>query len=238
MKVGRNIIAMFAFVLVLALGYLVYRSHLLGTLFGPKYDEPTYEVVEQDGDFEIRNYSEYVVAEITVSAPFGQATNSAFMPLFAYITGSNRSQAKIDMTTPVLTAPSMEDNGSEKLSMTVPVLVSPQSNGSGPAGSGLAGDDIQSWTMGFVLPAGYTLDTAPVPTDGRIVIRSVQKHRVAAVRYSGSFTNEKAELHRAELEAWLAAKGFEHHGDWQLATYDPPFTIPWLRRNEVLVTLR
>jgi hypothetical protein len=238
MNIKRKAIPMFAVVLVLGLGYLVYRSHLLGTFFGPKYGEPNYEVVEQDGDYEIRNYTDYVVAEITMDAPFGQATNSAFMPLFAYITGANRSQAKIDMTTPVLTAPSDAGNGSEKISMTVPVLVAPQGNGSEASGGGLDGDGTQSWTMGFVLPAEYTLETAPVPTDGRIAIRGVQEHRVASVRYSGNFTNQKAEVHRAKLEAWLAAKGLAHHGDWQLATYDPPFTIPWLRRNEVLVTLQ
>ena len=71
-----------------------------------------------------------------------------------------------------------------------------------------------------------------------MTIRQVEQHEVASIRFSGRLSNEAAEQRRAQLEGWLQAEGLAHQGDWRIATYDPPFTIPWFRRNEVLVTLQ
>ena len=196
-------------------------------------NEPAYQVVLKDGDIEIREYRGYAIAEITVPARFGPATQRGFTPLFNYISGANRSQAKIDMTAPVLVEPA-----SEKIEMTAPVLVEPR-RPTGPADDqSLTGDEISAWSIAFVLPENYTAGNAPLPDDSRVTIRDVDQHRVAIIRFSGRFNERTAEARRVELAGWLAAQGLEHAADWRVAGYNPPFTLPAMRRNEVLVTLR
>jgi hypothetical protein len=108
------------------------------------------------------------------------------------------------------------------------VLVEPEAGGA-PAGGG--------WTVAFVLPEGMTPATAPVPTDPRVVIAELPARRVGVVRYSGFFTERKAEENAAALLAWLAERGERPAGAWSAAGYNPPWTLPPLRRNEVLVPL-
>ena len=224
-------------VLLLGSGMFFFRSLIFGSVFGSEYEEPSHEVVLKDGNIEIRKYEPYVVAEITIAGSFDRATRTSFNPLFNYISGSNRSRQNIDMTTPVLAEPSGRPDAVQ-LAMTIPVLVEPRASDEDRSGPGLAGDDIASWTMAFVLPAGYTAETAPLPANKSVVIRQVEGHEVASIRFNGRFSNHAAERRRVELEEWLQARGLEHRGDWRIATYDPPFTLPWFRRNEVLVSLR
>ena len=224
-------------VLLLGSGVFFFRSLIFGSVFGSEYEEPSHEVVLKDGNIEIRKYEPYVVAEITIAGSFDRATRTSFNPLFNYISGSNRSRQNIDMTTPVLAEPSGRPDAVQ-LAMTIPVLVEPRASDEDRGGPGLAGDDIGAWTMAFVLPAGYTAETAPLPANESVIIRQVEGHEVASIRFSGRFSNHAAERRRVELEEWLQARGLEHRGDWRIATYDPPFTLPWFRRNEVLVSLR
>lgn len=245
MVVKRSLAVALIFVLLLGSGMYFFRSFIFGSLFGSAYEEPAHEVILKDGNIEIRRYEPYVVAEVTVTGSFNRATQTSFNPLFRYISGSNRGREKIEMTTPVLVEPdgqaSVESSGaaeSVKLAMTIPVIVEPQASAESGSMPRLAGSEINAWTMAFVLPAGYTVETAPLPDNSNVVIRQVEQHEVASIRFSGRFSNERAERQRARLEEWLQARGLAHAGDWRIATYDPPFTIPWFRRNEVLVTLR
>lgn len=234
---NRRLAIALAFILLLGSGLFFFRSFIFGSLFGSAYEEPTHDVVLKDGNIEIRRYAPYVLAEVTMTGSFDRATNGSFVPLFRYISGANRSRENIEMTTPVLVEPTGRP-ASEKLAMTVPVLVEPRTSGETAGGQKLAGEEINAWTMAFVLPAGYSSETAPLPTDGQVTVREVASHEVASIRYSGRLSNESAERQRARLADWLQARGLEHRGDWRIATYDPPFTLPWFRRNEVLVTLR
>ncbi len=222
---------------LLGSGAFLFRSILFGSLFGSEYGQPAYDVAVKDGNIEIRDYAGYVLAEVTLTGSFDRATNGSFAPLYGYITGANRRRQSMDMTTPVLVEPAGASK-SQEMAMTVPVLVEPRPSGGRSNAERLAGAEIDTWTMAFILPEGYTPDTAPLPTDKRVTIRAVAERRVASIRFSGRLGNESAERHRARLAAWLDARGLEHLGDWKIATYDPPFTIPWFRRNEVLVTLR
>jgi DNA gyrase inhibitor GyrI len=96
----------------------------------------------------------------------------------------------------------------------------------------------ESWTIAFVLPEGVTAETAPTPTDDRVTLRDLPSRRVASIKFTGRFRNAAAEEKRQLLADWLAARGLTHQGDWQFAGYNPPWTVPALRRNEVLVTLQ
>ena len=108
----------------------------------------------------------------------------------------------------------------EKMAMTAPV-------GQQPA--------QEKWAVSFMMPAGYTLDKLPAPENSAVTLRQVPARRVAAIRYSG-FWSEKSYLRsKSELESWIRVKNFTVAGDPVWARYNPPFTPWFLRRNEILI---
>ena len=180
-------------------------------------EQPEYEVLHQDGKFEYRLYQPYLVAETEVhqSDSYGAASNEGFMRLFRYITGNNSSQSDIAMTAPV-----QQSRGGEEIDMTAPVQRSELPGG---------------WRVAFMLPHKYTLDTAPIPNDERIRIRQVPGKIMAVVRYSGRWTEKNLAKFEARLMDKLNADGAEIIGAVESAAYNPPFTPPFMRRNEIMV---
>ncbi|MEJ2402370.1 MAG: heme-binding protein, partial [Xanthomonadales bacterium] len=166
---------------------------------------------------EIRAYAPMVVAETRVEGSLERAGSRAFRTLFKYIDGENRARQEIAMTAPVT-----QQRAPEKIEMTAPVTQQ------------RAGD---GWAVRFVLPAGYTLETAPEPNDAAVSIREVPAHRAAVIRYSGTWSERRYREHLATLREWLDARGLEATGDPVWARYDAPY-MPWfLRRNEILLRL-
>jgi effector-binding domain-containing protein len=180
-------------------------------------EEAAYTVEKTDGDFQVRQYSPQVVAEILVDGTLEDVGNKAFGPLFRYISGANQAQGKIPMTAPVT-----QQRDGEKIAMTAPV------------GQEAVGN---RWAVTFMMPANTTLETLPVPTDERVRLRVVPARRVAAVRYSGAWSQHGYEHHLAELRKWMKAQGLAAAGDPVWARYDAPFKPWFLRRNEILVPL-
>ncbi len=180
-------------------------------------EETPYDVLKEDGDIELRQYSPHLVAETEVIGEFDSAGNDAFGRLAGYIFGKNRSRDKIAMTAPVNQKPA-----SEKISMTAPV-------------SQQQSDD--KWLVSFTMPAGYTLETLPVPEDPSVKLRAIPARYMAAIRYSGRWTTKGYDKHLAELEAWMAKAELEPIANPIWARYDAPF-VPWfMRRNEVLIEI-
>lgn len=188
---------------------------LTGVLNVMATEEAPYKVLKSDGMFELRHYEPQILAEIIVDGDLEDAGNSAFRPLFNYISGENRSRSKIAMTAPV----SQEAKG-EKIAMTAPVS---QEKSQG------------KWAISFMMPASYTMETIPVPDNPAIKLRQVAARRVAAVRYSGFWSEEKYQLHLNKLETWLRANNLTAAGEPVWARYNPPFTLWFLRRNEILI---
>jgi effector-binding domain-containing protein len=178
-------------------------------------EEAPYTVIKTDDIFELREYAPQVLAEIIVDGDLEGAGNKAFRPLFRYISGDNKSRGKIAMTAPV----SQEQTG-EKISMTAPV--SQQS---------LKG----MWAVSFMMPASYTMENLPIPDDQNIKVRQVPARRVAGVRYSGFWSEEKYLLHKEKLEKWVKDNGYTVTGEPVWARYNPPFTLWFMRRNEILI---
>jgi len=182
-------------------------------------EEPSYEVIEKSGDFELRTYSPMIVAETQVAGPMDDASSAGFRLLADYIFGNNTSHAgsneKISMTAPVTMEPR-----SEKISMTAPVSMQPTG---------------EQWRVHFVMPSKYTLDTLPKPNNPAVALREVPASNVAVIRFSGLVGEKKRAAKEAELISWLDSKGIEPIGQPQLARYNPPWTLPFLRRNEVMV---
>lgn len=180
-------------------------------------EEAEYTVVLKEERFEVREYEPHIVAETIVDGDFEDAGDEAFGRLFKYISGNNKSRQKIEMTAPVRQAAA-----SQKIDMTSPV--------------GQMRVDGR-WAVSFMMPASFTLETIPEPKDPNVILRQVPARNMAAVRYSG-FWSEKGYLsNKAKLEAWIDEKGFITVGEPVWARYNPPF-MPWfLRRNEILVPI-
>ena len=188
---------------------------LTGATTAMATEEAPYTVIKTDDIFELREYAPQVLAEIIVEGDLEGAGNKAFRPLFRYISGDNKSRGKIAMTAPV----SQEPTG-EKISMTAPV--SQQS--------------VQGkWAVSFMMPASYTMESLPTPDDPNIKLRQVPVRRVAAVWYSGFWSEEKYLLHKEKLEKWIKDNRFTVTGDPVWARYNPPFTLWFMRRNEILI---
>lgn len=180
-------------------------------------EEAKYSVVLKEDSFELRNYEPHVVAETRVDGDFDQAGSKAFSRLFDYISGNNTSSQKIAMTAPV----AQEADG-EKIAMTSPVGQQ-QIDG--------------AWAVSFMMPATLSLATLPAPKDPQVTLRQVLARQMAAVRYSGFWSERAYTRNKAELDAWISKNGWRVVGEPVWARYNPPF-MPWfLRRNEVLVPI-
>lgn len=186
-----------------------------GVFGGPSAPEPAYDVVRAAEPFEIRAYPALTIA----STPMGSGENSAFQRLFDYISGENRGNREVAMTAPVIEQPS---EGAE-IEMTAPVLQK-------------AGPDGQT-RMIFVLPAGMTAETAPVPTDASVRIDTLPARQIAAIRFTGLMREADVDEARDDLRAWMEAEGLRADGPAEVAGYNPPWTLPWFRRNEILIPI-
>jgi effector-binding domain-containing protein len=180
-------------------------------------EEAKYQVVSKTGNFEIRDYAPQVVAETVVNGTREEAGNKAFNRLFGYISGKNQSSGKIAMTAPVSQIPA-----SEKISMTAPVGQQQVEGG---------------WVVSFTMPASYTLETLPAPTDSTVKLRLIPACRMAVVRYSGRWSQEHYSRYEAELKKWVSENGLKILGEPVWARYNAPFTPWFLRRNEILIPI-
>jgi hypothetical protein len=200
-------------VALVALGVIV----PVGCAAVARVDEPKFGIEHRDGDFEVRQYGARVVAETRVAGSWNDAGNEGFRRLAGYIFGSNRRQAKLAMTAPV-----GQRADSRKLAMTAPVAQKA---------------DGDAWTVSFTMPEGETLATLPEPIDPRVTLREVPGERVAVVRYSGRWTTDRVDAQTRALRAWVGAMDLHATGEPEVNRYDPPWTLWFLRRNEIWLRL-
>ncbi|MEM8775790.1 MAG: heme-binding protein [Pseudomonadota bacterium] len=191
----RNIALIGVFAVTAVAGVLAYGA-------AQAVEKPKYKVEAADGDFEVRQYPELVVAQVERGGSRQLAARNAFSPLASYIFAKNRSGEKIAMTAPVTQEPS--DDG---------------------------------WTVSFIMPAGRTLDDLPVPAQD-VRLAEVEPRLVAAVRFSGRWTDERFAKQASRLKEWVEARGLTPVGDVEFAYYNDPFTPAFLRRNEVMVEIK
>ena len=185
-------------------------------------EEPNYSVLQQEDRFEVRDYETLVLAETLVDASFDDAGSIAFKRLFTYISGDNEAASSISMTAPVMVLDENRADG-EKISMTAPVTGQQTALG---------------WRFAFVLPTGYTLETAPVPSNASVKLEQIPARKVAVVRYTGSWSEAAYEEHLELLQQWMKRNRLEAVSLPRVAGYDPPWTLPFLRRNEVMIDIK
>jgi len=182
-------------------------------------EEPKYEMIGEYDGIEYREYADYIVVETLVEGDLSrdEASNIGFRRLFRYITGENDGGAEISMTAPVQVA---EPQGAE-IAMTAPVQ---------------SVNTEQGWTISFVVPGKYTWDTVPQPTNPDVYLRQAAPGKITAViRFSGRWTEKNALKARNELYEKLEEANVSPISKPIIAAYNSPFSIPWFRRNEILV---
>jgi len=184
-------------------------------------EEPAYTVVQKTEVFEVRQYAPYLVAEVVVPGPASEAGNQGFRLLASYIFGNNKGERKLEMTAPVTQTP-VQPAPPVKLEMTVPVTQT-----AAPGGF---------WVQ-FVMPKGYTLTTLPEPIDERVKLREVPGHRTAVIQFSGGWSQSSYEEQLQILRNALATAGMATTGEPVSSRYNSPFSLPFLRRNEVWLNL-
>ena len=182
-------------------------------------EEPKFRLIEQEQSFELREYAPKIIAEVVVDGDMRESSSKGFRLIADYIFGNNTAQygrsEKISMTAPVSVEPR-----AEKISMTAPVGVQHEKNG---------------WKVYFVMPSQYTLETLPKPNNPVVSIKQISSQKFAVIRFSGLVDEEKMAKKVAELKQWVVNKKLKILGNPELARYNPPWTLPFLRRNEVMV---
>jgi hypothetical protein len=206
---------------------------LFGLLIGPlsmgtlmATEEPKFESLRKEDNLEIRRYVPVIVAEALVDGDMDTASSRGFQLIAGYIFGNNE---RIAMTAPVVAEP---QSSAEKIAMTTPVSIEPQN----AEDSKMAG--AQRWRVHFVMPSQYTLATLPKPLNPQVQLREVPAKTFAALTYSGINTENTAQEKTEQLLNWLKMQKIETIGKPQLARYNPPWTLPFLRRNEILQEIK
>jgi hypothetical protein len=182
-------------------------------------EEPKYTVTLKEGDFELRDYPAMVAAEVSVTGDRGEASSAGFKLLAGYIFGGNTKKQSIAMTAPVVQAA----GESEKIAMTAPVLQTGQSG---------------SWTVRFLMPSAYTLETLPKPNDDRVRLLPVPPSRRAVVQFSGLAREDDIVAQTALLKTFVASQNLQALGTPSLARYNPPWTPWFMRRNEIMIAVQ
>jgi len=168
---------------------------------------------------EVRNYDSMVL----VSTSTEDGDNSAFKKLFNYITGENEGSTEISMTAPVI----MDDNNIAKkgaeISMTAPVFMD---------------EKATTPSMSFVMPKDFTLQTTPKPNNPDVKVSELKDYKVVAIQFSGLLSDSNVSKHTKILTDWIVNNDYTVISDPINAAYNGPLTLPFMRRNEVLIEVK
>jgi hypothetical protein len=181
-------------------------------------EEPEFISIEKKDAFEIREYQPKLIAQVLVNGTFDSASSKGFRLLADFIFGNNKTNEgskKIDMTAPVVTR-----DASEKIDMTAPVVSEETERG---------------WYISFNMPKQYSKDTLPIPNNPEVKIIEVPKEKFAVITFSGLVREKKYAEMLNLLNEEMRKRNLEPQGPVILARYNPPWTLPFLRRNELMI---
>ncbi|MGO2341010.1 MAG: SOUL family heme-binding protein [Psychrobacter sp.] len=206
--------------------YLLLSGLLLTSGAAMATEEPDYTVLMQEDDFELRRYDEQLVAQTWVTGDQGAASREGFKTLADYIFGNNTApsgeSSKISMTAPVTmqSQANSNDNASQKIAMTAPVSMQ-QTDG--------------KWRVQFTMPSQYTMQTLPKPNNPNVEIIEVPAQTYGVIKFSWLAGEDKVAEKTEELRTWMQGQDLVITGEPELARYNPPWTLPFMRRNEVMI---
>ena len=187
--------------------------------YAAAYEEPAYATFANVGGIEYRQYQPYLVAETVVTGTFDrdEAANVGFRRLFRYISGENTARSELQVD-PIV----KQQRTRTKIAMTTPVRQTPLASG---------------WSIAFVVPREFNQTNVPQPTDPNVYITTVPGLLMAVARFSGRWTDKNVNTHKSRLASALASAGLTPIGEITTAFYNAPFTLPFMRRNEVMVAV-
>ncbi|MFT0771576.1 SOUL family heme-binding protein [Psychrobacter aquimaris] len=207
--------------------YLLLSGSLLISGGAMATEEPKYTVLTQVDDFELRRYDEQLVAQTWVSGDQDSASREGFKVLADYIFGNNTApsgdSSKISMTAPVTMQADNSDNESQKIAMTAPVSMQ---------------QDDGKWRVQFTMPSKYTMQTLPKPNNPNVEIIEVPAQTYGVIKFSWLAGEDKVAEKTEALQTWMQDQNLTPIGEPELARYNPPWTLPFLRRNEVMIAYR
>ena len=192
---------------------------IVGVLAGPvmsNVEKPDYKVIQSEQNIEIRQYEPMIIAEVEVDGKREDAIRDGFRLLADYIFGNNTVQQVISMTAPV------QQKENQKIAMTAPVQQ--QSTG-------------KSWRMSFVMPSKYSMDSLPVPNNNRVRLKGILAKKFVVIEFSGTNSNENVTEHENQLMNYIEENQIKINDSPKYAFYNPPWSLPFLRRNEVMIEI-
>ncbi|MGL5005227.1 MAG: SOUL family heme-binding protein [Casimicrobium sp.] len=201
-------------------------AFLASTASAVALELPKHRVLDAAGSIELREYEPALLAEVETTGERSEAINAGFRILAGYIFGGNQAQTKIAMTAPVTQSPEPVEKASEKIAMTAPVTQ-----------EAIGAASESRWRVAFMMPSKYPLETLPIPNDVRVKFRVSEPIKRATIVFDGFSTQSNLGKHRAQLEAFVKERGLKTKGEYSLAFYNDPFTLPWNRRNEWWVAI-
>jgi hypothetical protein len=196
----------------MVMGYLPVRN----------IESPKYQVLAAKNGYEIRQYPAQIVAEVRVSGTYRESINKGFRKVADYIFGNNTASSSIAMTAPVL---NQKQDASEKIAMTAPVLQKKS-------------DETGGYTVAFVMPSAYKLETLPKPNNPDVILRAVPPKKYAALRFGGYAPETTVKRKTDRLLDLVKRDQILPSGAPFVAQYHPPWTPPFMRRNEILVEIQ
>lgn len=200
--------------IIIFLGIIILAA-LTGNIMS-NVEQPDYKLVSSKGNIELRDYAPMILAEVEVTDERKQAIREGFKILADYIFGNNSPNIKMEMTAPV------KNELSEKMAMTAPVIQEKQ---------------MDKWKVRFVMPKKYSFERLPKPNSKDIILIPLPARRFAVIRFSGLANDEDIKQNTDKLEAYILAENLKSRGGTILAFYNPPWTLPFLRRNEVMIEI-
>tara|TARA_B100001540_G_C15700412_1_gene593584 strand:+ start:186 stop:788 length:603 start_codon:yes stop_codon:yes gene_type:complete len=183
---------------------------LINTNISMALEEPSYEIIRSNADYEIRKYGDRLAVEVEFTNE-----SSGFRYLFNYISGENTTSEEVSMTVPV--------TQSAKIDMTAPVTQ-------------FSKDD--KMVMQFYLPSKFSIENAPIPTNKKVSLVTMDGGYYAVLRYSGRVSDKNYMKHLSKLKGFLEKDNIKMIDYGTKAIFDGPFTLPIMRRNEAMIKIK
>ena len=189
---------------------------ITAVLCGPimsNVEHPNYLVIKKHSSIEWREYAPRIIATVTVTGLREESIATGFRQLADYIFGSNAVANSTEKGTTKLTPTN------QKIAMTAPVEQLYKENG---------------WVISFNMPNEHSLETLPKPNNPAVKITAKNAQSVIAIKFSGSNSTKNIQIHEEKLKTFAQQNDIAINGNPIYAFYNPPWTLPILRRNEVM----
>ena len=196
---------------ILLLSVLALGAAMIGPIMS-NVEVPAYKILKKEQNIEIRQYPPLIIAEVKTAGSRQASINDGFRILADFIFGNNEGEKQLSMNGPITQQEGI------KIAMTAPVQQEKTD---------------AEWATSFIMPSKFSIDTIPNPINDRIKIIQIPSKRYAVITFAGRSTEENLTKHTNELEKYMNGSSYSKVGNAKYAFYNPPWTLPFLRRNEV-----